>query len=139
MSSEAHDCQSFGMRRYSTGGFLRKNLNSSPRTIHNHDNELVHRGPASGKPRLRSDPFWEVGSFGYTGCHDDNLLNLKKEHVKTRDRLAFVEGDGQDANCSLILLRWALHQKRGTRFTLTCPRVNDSVTNDSLSSKVQEN
>lgn len=44
----------------------------------------------------RSDPFWEFGSFGATGCHRRNLLNPNSRHLKEGDRLAFLQGgDGE--------------------------------------------
>lgn len=55
-----------------------------------------------GKDDRRTDPFWEFGSFGCTGCHDDNLLNPKKRHLETDDRLAFVQGGPQ--GCKLLLI-----------------------------------
>jgi hypothetical protein len=55
-----------------------------------------------GKDDGRSDPYWEFGSFGCTSCHTHNLLNPKKVHVKTGDRLAFVQGGGQ--GCKLLLI-----------------------------------
>jgi hypothetical protein len=50
----------------------------------------------------RTDPYWEFGSFGCTGCHGKNLLNPEREHVKTGDRLAFVQGG--DQGCKLLLI-----------------------------------
>jgi hypothetical protein len=41
---------------------------------------------------MRSDPFWEFGSFGLTGCHQRNLMNPKKAHLLAGARLAFVQG-----------------------------------------------
>lgn len=55
-----------------------------------------------GRGDLRADPFWEFGSFGCTGCHGDNLLNPKKRHFETGDRLVFVQG-GPDG-CKLLLI-----------------------------------
>jgi hypothetical protein len=55
-----------------------------------------------GKNDGRSDPYWEFGSFGCTSCHHDNLLNPKKQHVKTGDRLAFVQGG--EEGCKLLLI-----------------------------------
>ena len=55
-----------------------------------------------GKNDGRSDPYWEFGSFGCTGCHDDNLLNPQKQHVKAGDRLTFVQGG--DQGCKLLLI-----------------------------------
>jgi hypothetical protein len=55
-----------------------------------------------GRKDGRSDPYWEFGSFGCTGCHDDNLLNPEKDHVNTGDRLAFVQGG--DEGCKLLLV-----------------------------------
>ena len=40
----------------------------------------------------RSDPFWEFGSFGCTGCHGKNLLHPKNCQIRNGDRLAFVQG-----------------------------------------------
>jgi hypothetical protein len=55
-----------------------------------------------GKHDGRSDPYWEFGSFGCTSCHHDNLLNPGKEHVRTGDRLAFVQGG--DRGCKMLLI-----------------------------------
>jgi hypothetical protein len=40
----------------------------------------------------RSDPFWEFGSFGTTGCHRKNLLNPHSTPLMRGDRLAFLQG-----------------------------------------------
>jgi hypothetical protein len=45
-----------------------------------------------GKNDPRADPFWEVGSFGCTGCHGKNLLRPKNCKIRDGDRLAFVQG-----------------------------------------------
>ncbi len=55
-----------------------------------------------GKDDWRTDPFWEFGSFGCTGCHGRNLLNPQKKHVDSGDCLAFVQG-GPDG-CKLLLI-----------------------------------
>ena|SRR5665213_3925693 len=44
------------------------------------------------KDDKRTDPFWEYGSFGCTGCHSKNLLHPKKCQITDGDRLAFVQG-----------------------------------------------
>ncbi len=50
------------------------------------------------RPRLnnpnekRSDPFWEFGSFGRTGCHCRNLMHPGKAESRTGARLAFAQG-----------------------------------------------
>ncbi len=55
---------------------------------------IVHlRRP--GKDDARTDPFWEFGSFGLTGCHKNNLLNPEKIHELEGARLAFAQG-GRD-------------------------------------------
>lgn len=52
---------------------------------------IVHlRRP--GKDDPRSDPFWEFGSFGVTGCHARNLLHPKSAHKLIGVRLAFAQG-----------------------------------------------
>jgi hypothetical protein len=40
----------------------------------------------------RSDPFWEFGSFGTTGCHQRNLMHPKRAAELNGARLAFVQG-----------------------------------------------
>lgn len=40
----------------------------------------------------REDPYWEVGSFGCTGCHSRNLLNPTGQHVANGARFAFAQG-----------------------------------------------
>lgn len=39
----------------------------------------------------RSEPFWEFGSFGRTGCHRRNLLS-RNSPLKAEDQLAFLQG-----------------------------------------------
>jgi len=41
---------------------------------------------------MRSDPFWEYGSFGLTGCHQRNLMHPKKCALLEGTRFAFVQG-----------------------------------------------
>ena len=56
---------------------------------------IVHlRRPKRSDPReSRSDPFYEFGSFGITGCHRTNLLS---DASATGRRLAFAQpGDGE--------------------------------------------
>ena len=44
----------------------------------------------------RSDPFWEFGSFGRTGCHSKNLLHPRHCPLTRGDRLAFLQGGNSD-------------------------------------------
>ena len=55
---------------------------------------VVHlRQPRLANPKeVRSDPFWEFGSFGLTGCHSRNLMNPKKLSELNGGRLAFAQG-----------------------------------------------
>jgi hypothetical protein len=53
-----------------------------------------------GKNDRRTDPFWEFGSFGCTGCHEKNLLHPMNCQIRNGDRLAFVQG----GKCGLRLL-----------------------------------
>ena len=43
----------------------------------------------------RTDPLWEFGSFGCTGCHTRNLMNPRKAHLLDQARLAFAQGGHQ--------------------------------------------
>ncbi len=53
---------------------------------------VVLRRPSKAPTERRDDPFWEVGSFGCTGCHRRNLMNPKRAHELNGARLAFVQG-----------------------------------------------
>ncbi len=62
---------------------------------------IVHlRRPKANDPRW--DPFYELGSFGCTGCHSHNLLNARRPRIEDNDRLAFIQG-GPDGS-RLVLL-----------------------------------
>jgi hypothetical protein len=54
---------------------------------------VILRRPNHGNPEeMRSDPFWEFGSFGCTGCHTRNLMNPLKIDSLNGVRLAFAQG-----------------------------------------------
>lgn len=55
---------------------------------------VVHlRRPRLSNPKeKRSDPFWEFGSFGLTGCHSKNLMNPNKSSELNGVRFAFAQG-----------------------------------------------
>ena len=71
---------------------------------------IVHlRRPASAsrQPReMRSDPFWEFGSFGITGCHSTNLMHPRNADSLKGVRLAFAQGGG--AGTRLVYLTSAV-------------------------------
>ncbi|MGB9457172.1 MAG: hypothetical protein WCB12_14085 [Bryobacteraceae bacterium] len=57
---------------------------------------IVHlRRPTAEPSEKRSDPFWEFGSFGITGCHSKNLMNPKNADKLRGVRLAFAQGGTQ--------------------------------------------
>jgi len=51
---------------------------------------------------MRSDPFWEFGSFGLTWCHCGNLLHINNSYKLNGNRLAFCQNGGE--GFKLILL-----------------------------------
>lgn len=55
---------------------------------------IVHlRQPFRSNPdEMRSDPFWEFGSFGITTCHSKNLMKPGKSSRLKNARLAFAQG-----------------------------------------------
>ena len=55
---------------------------------------IVHlRLPRMADPfESRTDPIWEIGSFGCTGCHFRNLMNPKRISELEGARLAFAQG-----------------------------------------------
>ncbi len=54
------------------------------------------------KKDARTDPFWENGSFGCTGCHGKNLLHPKNCKIADDDRLAFVQGGQRGLRLILV-------------------------------------
>jgi hypothetical protein len=50
------------------------------------------RSKASKPDEKRSDPFWEFGSFGITGCHDTNLMHPRNTDMLNGVRFAFAQG-----------------------------------------------
>ena len=82
---------------------------------------IVHlRRPrsASVNPNeMRSDPFWEFGSFGCTGCHSKNLLSVRNAPKLEGHRLAFAQGGR--AGFRLVFLTPVVHVKKlGNRFEI---------------------
>lgn len=65
---------------------------------------VVHlRRPRKGDPNeMRSDPFWEFGSFGCTGCHGRNLMNPKRISELDGVRIGFAQGG--DDGFKLVML-----------------------------------
>lgn len=61
---------------------------------------VMLRRPRKDDPR--TDPFWEFGSFGCTGCHGKNLLHPKNCQIRNGDRLAFVQGGQLGARLLLV-------------------------------------
>lgn len=61
---------------------------------------VMLRRPRKNDPR--TDPFWEFGSFGCTGCHGKNLLHPKNCQIRDGDRLAFVQGGQLGARLLLV-------------------------------------
>lgn len=53
---------------------------------------IVHLRRPKSKCDPRSDPFWELGSFGMTGCHASNLMNPRNAENIEGARLAFAQG-----------------------------------------------
>lgn len=55
---------------------------------------IVHlRRPRKADPNeARSDPYFEFGSFGCTGCHSGNLMNPARPERLHGARLAFAQG-----------------------------------------------
>lgn len=55
---------------------------------------VVHlRRPHMSEPgEMRTDPFWEYGSFGLTRCHSRNLMNPRRAEELNGVRLAFAQG-----------------------------------------------
>ena len=64
---------------------------------------VMLRQPRRDNPaEMRTDPFWEFGSFGCTRCHSRNLTNPRKVHELSGNLLAFAQGG--DAEVRLVLV-----------------------------------
>lgn len=63
---------------------------------------VLLRRPGNSPNEMRSDPFWEFGSFGLTGCHNKNLLSEKNFEKLNSGRLAFVQGGNKGFKLLLI-------------------------------------
>lgn len=64
---------------------------------------VVHlRQPNNKSGEMRTDPFWEFGSFGLTGCHSNNLLHNNNCYTLDGNKLAFSQ-NGKEG-FKLILL-----------------------------------
>lgn len=61
---------------------------------------VMLRRPRKDDPR--TDPFWEFGSFGCTGCHAKNLLHPKNCQIRNGDRLAFIQSGQLGARLLLV-------------------------------------
>ena len=59
------------------------------------------RQPKNSEDRRR-DPYWEVGSFGCTGCHKKHLLNPKTTQVRNGASLAFAQGGPHGVRLLLV-------------------------------------
>ena len=73
---------------------------------------VVHlRQPEKSKPNeMRSDPFWEFGSFGCTKCHQTNLMHPDRIDEMEGVRLAFAQGG--PLGFRLVLLTPPVHVVR---------------------------
>lgn len=75
---------------------------------------VVHlRRPRSAPGEMRSDPFYEFGSFGCTGCHAKNLMNPDRIEELDGVRLAFAQGGPEGFRLVLLTppVRAVRHRK----------------------------
>jgi len=60
---------------------------------------IVHlrrpRSKSDNPEEMRSDPFWEFGSFGITTCHGKNLMHPRNAENLKGVRFAFAQGGKQ--------------------------------------------
>lgn len=56
---------------------------------------VMLRRPTNDPKESRSDPFWEFGSFGTTGCHGRNLMSPARHAELLGKRFAFAQGGAQ--------------------------------------------
>jgi hypothetical protein len=81
---------------------------------------IVHLRQPNQKDKekeMRSDPFYEFGSFGCTGCHNKNLMNPKKIEQLDGVRLAFAQG-GPEGFKLILLTPLVTHVKHKYRCEL---------------------
>lgn len=83
---------------------------------------IVHlrrpKSKAQCPEEMRSDPFWEFGSFGITTCHRNNLMHSDNAEELEGARLAFAQGG-----------------KKGTRLVYLTPPVKIARHKDRIEAK----
>ncbi len=78
---------------------------------------FVHLRRPKDSGDQRADPFYEVGSFGCTGCHSRNLLHPKNAPKLNGASLAFVQGGRFGSRLVLLtppitaVKKWIKHDK----------------------------
>lgn len=76
---------------------------------------VMLRQPVRSRPNeMRSDPFWEFGSFGCTGCHRANLMHPGRIEELAGVRLAFAQGGA--GGFRLVHVTPPVTPHRGTSF-----------------------
>ena len=73
---------------------------------------IVQLRNPSRKDRRR-DPFWEMGSFGLTGCHSSNLMNKERRSELEGSRLAFAQGGPDGIRLVLVTPPIKIKQHKG--------------------------
>jgi hypothetical protein len=53
---------------------------------------LLRQPKSNNTKEMRSDPFWEFGSFGCTRCHNRNIMNPGRSKELAGKRFAFAQG-----------------------------------------------
>ena len=53
---------------------------------------VMLRQPRSDANESRTDPYWEFGSFGTTGCHGRSVMNQARVSELDGKRFAFAQG-----------------------------------------------
>ena len=75
---------------------------------------VMLRRPHTDPDEMRSDPFWEFGSFGCTGCHHKNLMNPHRSEELSGKRLAFAQGGNGEVRLVYVTppIKVVLHEKQ---------------------------
>ena len=84
----------------------------SGRTIEMNVFLALLRKPRSDPDERRTDPLWEFGSFGCTGCHQRNLLHPGNADSLNDARIAFAQGGPKGFRLVLLTPPISVHAHR---------------------------